>query len=61
MRKKFSYKNLKENLITGFTSGFYMYFRDIYNDINLNKIEVEDAYNIANFYFIRECKIFSVN
>lgn len=53
-KKEFSHEDLKENLITGFTSGFYMYFRDIYNDINLKKIKVEDSYNIANFYFIRE-------
>src|SRR5699024_10888137 len=31
-----------------------MYFRDVYNDINLSRISVSDPYNIANFYFIRE-------
>lgn len=53
-KKEFSDEDLKENLITGFTSGFYMYFRDVYNRITLNKIDVNEAYNIANFYFIRE-------
>ncbi len=51
----FSDEDLKENLITGFTSGTYMYFRNIYNDILLNRIEtVSKEYRIANFYFIRE-------
>lgn len=51
----FSAGDLKENLITGFTSGTYMYFRDVYNDILLNRIEtVSKEYRIANFYFIRE-------
>ena len=54
IKLQFSNNDLKENLITGFTGGFYMYFRNVYNDINLNKIKVNDAYNIANFYFIRE-------
>ncbi|MGK0723812.1 DNA adenine methylase [Aerococcus urinaeequi] len=53
-KRRFSDEDLKENLITGFTSGFYMYFRDVYNDINLSRISVSDPYNIANFYFIRE-------
>ena len=47
--------DLKENLITGFSSGLYMYFRDVYNDILLKRItETSKSYNIANFYFIRE-------
>lgn len=51
----FSAGDLKENLITGFTSGTYMYFRSVYNDILLNRIEtVSKEYRIANFYFIRE-------
>lgn len=51
----FSDEDLKENLITGFTSGYYMYFRKIYNDINLGKTEPPSlAYKVANFYFIRE-------
>lgn len=50
----FSAEDLKENLITGFTSGTYMYFRDIYNDVLLGRITTSKAYRSANFYFIRE-------
>ncbi len=51
----FSQEDLKNNLITGFTSGYYMYFRKVYNDLNLNHIELPSAqYKAANFYFIRE-------
>lgn len=51
----FSQNDLKENLITGFTGGTYMYFRDIYNDILLGRNQgVSKAYRSANFYFIRE-------
>lgn len=47
--------DLKENLITGFMSGLYMYFRGVYNDILLNrKCNLDLEYRIANFYFIRE-------
>ena len=51
----FTDEDLKENLITGFTSGYYMYFRSVFNDINLNKItDRSEEYRIANFYFVRE-------
>ena len=51
----FSEEDLKNNLITGFTSGYYMYFRDIFNDINLGRIDTPSIqYKAANFYFIRE-------
>ncbi|ONI47089.1 DNA adenine methylase [Candidatus Epulonipiscium fishelsonii] len=51
----FNDENLKNNLITGFASGYYMYFRKIFNDINLNKLSPPSlSYKIANFYFIRE-------
>lgn len=54
-KKAFSEEDLKCNLITGFTSGYYMYFRKIYNDLNLKKMEAPSLeYQIANFYFIRE-------
>lgn len=47
--------DLKENLITGFMSGVYMYFRNVYNDILLKRnCSVSEAYTIANFFFIRE-------
>lgn len=50
----FTKEDLRENLITGFMSGLYMYFREIYNEVMLNKIVVSNAHKIANFYFIRE-------
>ena len=54
-KKPFSEEDLRENLITGFTSGYYMYFRKVHNDIHLGRIDgCSDAYKAANFYFIRE-------
>lgn len=54
-KRLFSNEDLKNNLITGFMSGYYMYFRKIYNDLNLRRIESPSIqYRIANFYFIRE-------
>ena len=54
-KKTFSYTDLKDNLITGFASGYYMYFRDVYNDLNLNRLNYPSIqYKAANFYFIRE-------
>ncbi len=54
-KKPFSEEDLKANLLTGFASGYYMYFRDVFNDINLGKVEAPSRqYRAANFYFIRE-------
>lgn len=54
-KKPFNDADLLENLITGFLSGFYMYFRDIHNDIALaRRNDLSVAYRAANFYFIRE-------
>ncbi len=54
-KKPFSTDDLCENLITGFTSGYYMYFRKVFNDINLGRITGQSLqYQAANFYFIRE-------
>ncbi len=54
-KKPFSTEDLCENLITGFTSGYYMYFRKIFNDLSLGRITDQSAqYKAANFYFIRE-------
>lgn len=48
-------EDLKSNLLTGFTSGYYMYFRDVFNDIQLKRIEIPSKqYRAANFCFIRE-------
>ncbi len=54
-KKPFSDADLRDNLLTGFASGYYMYFRDVFNDINLGRVEAPSAqYRAANFYFIRE-------
>ncbi|MBQ8940432.1 MAG: DNA adenine methylase [Firmicutes bacterium] len=54
-KKPFSKEDLKDNLITGFTSGYYMYFRNVFNDINLGRINAPSIqYKAANFYFMRE-------
>ena len=53
-RKPFSDEDLQKNLLTGFTSGFYLYFRDLYNEIALRKRECSRAFAAANYYFIRE-------
>ena len=54
-KSPFSEEDLKNNLITGFTSGYYMYFRSVYNDISLKRIcPASLQYEIANFCFIRE-------
>lgn len=51
----FSDEDLKNNLLTGFTSGYYMYFRDVFNDLQLKHIEIPSKqYRAANFCFIRE-------
>ena len=51
----FSREDLRENLITGFMSGLYMYFRDVYNDLLLGRVPgAEPGFRAANFYFIRE-------
>lgn len=54
-KRPFSAADLAENLLTGFTSGYYMYFRKVYNDLALGRGPAADApYRAANFYFIRE-------
>lgn len=54
-KRPFSDEDLKENLITGFTSGYYMYFRQVFNDIRLGHLPGQSLqYQAANFYFIRE-------
>lgn len=55
LKTPFNEEDLRENLITGFTSGFYLYFRSVYNDIQLGRVtDTSRGYNMANFYFIRE-------
>ena len=44
-----------ENFRTGFHAGYYMYFRDVYNDIILNRGPVyASGYRATVFYFVRE-------
>ncbi|MCH5193049.1 MAG: DNA adenine methylase [Oscillospiraceae bacterium] len=51
----FSDDDLNRNLLTGFTSGYYIYFRDVFNDIQLKRIKIpSEQYRAANFCFIRE-------
>lgn len=53
--KPFPPDDLEENLITGLTGGYYMYFRDVFNDIALGRApRYSLPYQTANFYFIRE-------
>ena len=54
LAKPFSEKDLKANLITGFTGGYYMYFRSVFNDIAARRMLCSEAYQAANFYFVRE-------
>lgn len=54
-KASFTAEDLKSNLLTGFTSGYYMYFRDVFNDLQLERIEIpSQQYRAANFCFIRE-------
>lgn len=53
--KPFSEEDMRDNLTTGFISGYYMYFRGVYNDIALGRAQPPNAaYETAVFYFIRE-------
>lgn len=49
-KSAFARADLLENLLTGLTSGYYLYFRQRYNQ----KDAVSPAAQMANFYFIRE-------
>ncbi|PKM86880.1 MAG: DNA adenine methylase [Firmicutes bacterium HGW-Firmicutes-12] len=54
-QKHLSLEDLSDNILTGFTSGLYMHFRNIYNEINATKkLNICVEYRLANFYFIRE-------
>ncbi len=56
-QSRLSEKDLRDNIETGFRSGFYMHFRNIYNDIILNRnhsAKLTGEEKTANFYFIRE-------
>lgn len=53
-KRPFSPEDLSENLVTGLASGYYLYFRSVYNDWNLGRISLSPAQRSANFFFIRE-------
>jgi len=53
-KKPFSPEDLSENLITGFASGYYMYFRQVYNNHILGIKKLPAAEAAANFFFVRE-------
>ena len=53
--KDLSDDDLTNNILTGFTSGYYMYLRDVLNRIEKNKeVFIAEEYKIAIFYFVRE-------
>lgn len=57
MQGRLKDEDLKDNMETGFRSGFYMHFRNLYNNIALqqpNTRQLSAAEKAANFYFIRE-------
>ncbi len=53
-RQPFPPADLSENLVTGLTGGYYLYFRQVFNDWQLGRIELSAAQRAANFFFIRE-------
>ena len=50
----FSPDDLLENLVTGFASGYYLYFRGIFNSWQLGRISLSPGQRAAIFFFIRE-------
>lgn len=53
--KDLSDSDLINNILTGFTSGYYMYLRDVLNRIEKNnEVFIAEEYKIAIFYFVRE-------
>ena len=53
-KSPFSQEDLVENLVTGLASGYYMYFRQVFNDWQLGRIQLQQAARGASFFFIRE-------
>ena len=53
-KQPFSPDDLLENLVTGFASGYYLYFRDVFNDWQLGRAHLSPGQRAANFFFIRE-------
>ena len=53
-KSPFSPDDLAENLVTGLTSGYYLYFRSVYNDWQLGRRPMSQPQRAANFFFVRE-------
>lgn len=54
-KSEISRADVEDNLITGVLSGYYMYCREVMNDIALGRAPgVSLPFAIANFYFVRE-------
>ncbi len=53
-KQPFPPEDLAENLVTGFSSGYYLYFRDVYNHWQLGRCTLSAGQRMANFFFIRE-------
>lgn len=54
-KKNLSERDLTANILTGFTSGYYMYLRNELNRMEKNSDGIVAAeYKIAVFYFVRE-------
>ena len=52
---KLSEEDLQKNVLTGFTSGYYMYMRHMLNAMEKDKyLYISDEYRIAVFFFVRE-------
>ncbi len=50
-----SEEDLKNNILTGFTAGYYMYMRTMLNAMEKDKfLYISDEYRIAVFFFVRE-------
>lgn len=52
--KRLPKEDILKNIETGFTSGFYTHFRNIFNDCKLNRRKLPKEKYIAVFYYIRE-------
>ncbi len=53
-KNPFPPEDLVENLVTGLASGYYLYFRRVFNDWQLGRIHLSPGQRMANFFFIRE-------
>ena len=53
-KQPFPADDLAENLVTGLSSGYYLYFRRVFNDWQLGRTTLSPGQRAANFFFIRE-------